>query len=154
VLGGSSPGGDAAIAPTAEMVAFLQRRAAMPIEEGVWASVPYNYGRQTRRERAQVIGEDIAVRLEDPYEPETYSAHLAAVLNHDATDGLGCIAAPTLVVHGDEDVLLDPGNARFIAEGIPGAALHLVPGGSHFYFTDDPSADGEIAKFLHAGEPV
>jgi pimeloyl-ACP methyl ester carboxylesterase len=61
---------------------------------------------------------------------------------------LAGISAPTLVVHGADDATMSPDNARIMAEAIPGAELQMWPGAGHYYVTDEPRADEEIAKFL------
>ncbi|HEY4409373.1 MAG TPA: alpha/beta fold hydrolase, partial [Acidimicrobiia bacterium] len=61
---------------------------------------------------------------------------------------LGQITAPTLVVHGEEDVVVPPANARQLARRIPGARLRLWPETGHLYVIDEPRADREIARFL------
>src|SRR5947209_18050453 len=42
VLGATSAGGADAVPAPPETLAFFQRRAEMPAQEAVWASVPYN----------------------------------------------------------------------------------------------------------------
>ncbi|MBA2516069.1 MAG: alpha/beta fold hydrolase [Solirubrobacterales bacterium] len=148
VLGATTPGGQRSVALGSDVRAFFDRRAAMPPEESVWASVPYNYGPRTRAEDAQRIGEDIARRLRFPAEPEYYLAQLAAALSHDAHARLPELTVPTLVVHGDADVMVPPGNAELLAEAIPGARLELLPGAGHLYPTDEPAADVRVAEFL------
>jgi pimeloyl-ACP methyl ester carboxylesterase len=123
----------------------------MPAEEAVWASVPYNYARRTREERAQSIGEDIRERLRYPIEPAPYRAQLEAALGHDTVDRLDRIGAPTLVVHGEEDRMVPVANGRALAERIPGARLEALPGAGHLYFTDEPDADRTVARFLAGG---
>jgi 3-oxoadipate enol-lactonase len=148
VLGATTPGGDRHVPPEPSTLAFFERRASMPAEEAVWASVPYNYGPATRAGRGQSIAQDIAQRLRFPVEPEPYSAQLAAALGHDAAARLGDIRLPTLVVHGDEDRMVDPRNGRALAASIPGATLSAWPGAGHLYPTDEPRADEAIADFL------
>ena len=148
VLGATTPGGAGAIAPDARTLEFLQRRAQMPAEEAVWASVPYNYAPRTRAERGDLIAQDIRQRLRFPIEPEPYAAQLAAGLGHDTNGRLSGILAPTLVVHGKHDVLVSPANATVLAELIPGAQLIELPGAAHLYPTDDPTADRQIGSFL------
>ena len=131
-----------------ETLAFFRRRGEMSAEEAVWASVPYNYGPRTRIERAGLIGEDIAQRLRYPIEPEPYRAQLEAALSHDAYDRLGSIEVPTLVVHGEEDRMVAPANARLLADAIPAAELRLRPDAGHLYPTDEPAADRAIAGWL------
>jgi pimeloyl-ACP methyl ester carboxylesterase len=51
--------------------------------------------------------------------------HRHASRTHDAWDVLDKITAPTLVIHGTDDELTPPENARLIAGRIPGAELEL-----------------------------
>ena len=145
VLGATTAGG-ANLVPAAEDVnAFVRLRAQMTAEHAVWASVPINYSRRTRAEGGDRIAEDIAQRLRFPVEAEYYSAQLAAAHGHDAA--VGEIQAPTLVVHGDEDVLIPPANGERLAELVPGAELAMWSA-AHLYFTDEPEADRYVAKWL------
>ncbi|MHB8657935.1 MAG: alpha/beta fold hydrolase [Solirubrobacteraceae bacterium] len=150
VLGATTPGGTAAVPAGGSTLAFFQRRGRMPAEEAVWASVPYNYSARTRAQHGDRIAQDIRQRLRYPIEPEPYSAQLAAALGHDAYDRLARIRAPTLVVHGQEDVMVPPGNGRLLADLIPEARLLELPGAAHLYPTDESNADHEIAAFLTA----
>ena len=151
VLGATTAGGPGHTAAPDDTVAFFSRRAGMPAEEAVWASVPYNYGPATRARHGQRIAEDIEQRLRFPVAPEFYLAQLAAALSHDCHDRLAEITAPTLVVHGVEDVMVSPVNGRVLAELIPGARLIELPGAAHLYPTDEPAADRSVAAFLTEG---
>ncbi|MET9418560.1 alpha/beta fold hydrolase [Streptomyces klenkii] len=62
--------------------------------------------------------------------------HLAASNGHDTWDALPGISAPTLVVHGGDDLLNPAANARLLADRIPGARLHVIPGARHAYFEE------------------
>lgn len=148
VLGATTPGGPRAVAAQEATLAFFQRRAEMPAEEAVWASVPYNYAPGTRARHGDRIAQDIAQRLRFPIEPGPYSAQLAAGLGHDAHDRLGQIEARTLVVHGLEDVMVAPGNGRLLADAIANVELVELATAAHLYPTDDPDADHRIAAFL------
>jgi 3-oxoadipate enol-lactonase len=146
VLGATTAGGDAHVPAAPEIVAFLQLRAQMTAEHAVWASVPINYAPRTRRERGNRIAADISQRLRFPVESEYYSAQLAAANGHDAR--VEDIRAPTLVVHGSEDVLIPPVNGERLAASIPGAELSMWPGAAHLYFTDEPEVDRYVATWL------
>ncbi|NRQ33428.1 alpha/beta fold hydrolase [Nonomuraea sp. NN258] len=62
--------------------------------------------------------------------------HLAASAEHDAWDVLPRVTAPTLIVHGTDDVFNPAANAPLLAERITGARLELVPGARHAYFEE------------------
>jgi pimeloyl-ACP methyl ester carboxylesterase len=150
VLGASSAGGFAAYKPSPSSFAqtFLVRAGAMGPEEAEWAAVPYTYAERTRRSHPDRIAADIAQRLKSPPEPLAYMHQAAAVATHDTYARLNTMSAPTLVVHGEQDVFIPPANALVLAERIPGAQLRLWPDASHMYTIDEPQADQEIARFL------
>jgi 3-oxoadipate enol-lactonase len=148
VLGATTRGGDAHVPAGDDVAAFVRLRAQMTAEHAVWASVPINYAPRTRVEGGDRIAEDIAQRLRFPVEAEYYSAQLAAANAHDAR--VEEIRAPTLVVHGEQDVLIPPANGERLAAAIPGAELALWPGAAHLYFTDEPEADRAVAAWLSA----
>ncbi|WP_307872559.1 alpha/beta fold hydrolase [Paractinoplanes ovalisporus] len=71
--------------------------------------------------------------------------HLRASNRHDAWDVLPLIQAPTLVLHGSDDLMVPTANAPLLARRIPGASLHLHHGGRHGFFDE---FEGEIAPVL------
>lgn len=150
VLGSSSAGGWAAYKPSAVSFAqtFLVRAGSMGPEEAEWAAVPYTYAERTRRDHPERIATDIGHRLVSPPEPLAYVHQAAAVAAHDAYERLNRIAAPTLVVHGEEDVFVPPANGLVLAERIPGAELETWAAAGHMYPIDEPRADQAIARFL------
>jgi 3-oxoadipate enol-lactonase len=148
VLGATTPGGNLGVPAGEDTLAFFRRRGEMPAEEAVWASVPYNYSPRTRRDHGERIAEDIAKRLRYPIEAAPYVAQLEAALGHDAGARLPSIAAPTLVVHGEADVMVPPPNGERLAAAIPGAEHRTWPDTAHLYFTDEPEVDRFVAEWL------
>lgn len=61
-----------------------------------------------------------------------YMRTIRAMGRHDATDRLGDVAVPTLVVGGTRDLFLPVAVLRATAEAIPGAELLVVEGASHY----------------------
>jgi pimeloyl-ACP methyl ester carboxylesterase len=55
----------------------------------------------------------------------------AIQLSGDRTGQLGRITAPTLVIHGDRDLLVAPSGGRATAEAIPAAQRVVIPGMGH-----------------------
>jgi 3-oxoadipate enol-lactonase len=148
VLGATTAGGALGVPAADETLAFFRRRGQMPAQEAVWASVPYNYSARTRREHGDRIAEDIAQRLRYPIEAAPYLAQLEAALGHDAGARLGGLSHPTLVVHGEDDVMLPPVNGERLAEAISGAELRTWPQTAHLYVTDEPQVDRHVAQWL------
>jgi pimeloyl-ACP methyl ester carboxylesterase len=71
---------------------------------------------------------------------EESRAHLRASNRHDAWDVLPLIEAPTLVLHGTDDLMVPSANAPLLTGRIPGAVMHLHEGGRHGFF-DEFAAD-------------
>lgn len=58
-----------------------------------------------------------------------YLAQLAVIQNHDTTDRLGQITVPSLVMAGEEDILIPVSLSHRIYEAIPGAQWATTKGG-------------------------
>jgi pimeloyl-ACP methyl ester carboxylesterase len=148
VLGASSAGGFAAYMPRQSVKTFFARAGAMTLQEADWAATAITYGERTRRLHSERIFADIAHRASSPVQPLASLHQAAAVVAHDAYERLNELAVPTLVVHGEQDVVIPPANALVLAEKIPGSELQLWPDAGHMYIIDEPRADREIARFL------
>ena len=65
------------------------------------------------------------------------------------------IGARTLVLQGTADTVVDPRNARLLADRIPGARLVMFPELGHLLFWEDPSGfAAAVISFLRAGPEV
>jgi pimeloyl-ACP methyl ester carboxylesterase len=148
VLGATTPGGLLSVPPDPAVIAYFMRHRGLSSDEAVWAAVPHLYSRRTREQRPELIAEDAARRLRRPVDRAVYAAQVSAGMRHDALSRLGAILAPTLVVHGDEDVVVPAANGRTLATHIPDAELALWANAGHMYSTDQPEADHDVARFL------
>lgn len=67
----------------------------------------------------------------------------------DTTAALPSIAVPTLILVGEGDVLTPPDNSRAMAEAIPGAKLHVIPGAGHMSNMENPDEfNRRLVEFL------
>jgi len=148
VLAATSAGGALRVAPDEATRDFLRRRAAMPLEEGLWAAVPYSYAQSTRRRHPGRIAEDIAHRLRNPIDPDEHRVQRSAALDHDAADRVSGIVVPTLVLHGVEDRVSPPANGQLLADAITGARQLWVNDAAHVYPTDASESDRHVVRFL------
>jgi 3-oxoadipate enol-lactonase len=60
---------------------------------------------------------------------DAYLSQLNVIQQHDTTDRLGGISTPTLVLAGEEDILIPVRLSRRLHDGISGAQWATVPGG-------------------------
>lgn len=67
----------------------------------------------------------------------------------DLTDRLGEIDVPTLVVHGEEDLALEPYRGKATADGLPDARMVDVPEAGHSSNLENPDVVNEaLEEFL------
>lgn len=135
VLVCTTPGGpDAAPMPaqTAELI------AGAPTLEPLVALRRFVENALAPDPRAEIVEHILAHRLRTAQPVEAWSAQAAAGATFDAWERLPALAAPTLVVHGTEDVVVDPANASLLVERIPGARLEWFDGCGHLLFWEEP----------------
>jgi pimeloyl-ACP methyl ester carboxylesterase len=73
---------------------------------------------------------------------------------HNSTSRLAQITAPTLVITGEEDIVVPAVRSKDVAELIPGAQFHVFhgPGSSHALGVERPADFLEVVlRFLHVG---
>ena len=73
-----------------------------------------------------------------PTPPETAQNAMAGLFGWTTYDRLPQVTAPTLVVHGDDDLIIPVVNAHVLAQRIPGAQLYIVEEAGHGYPAQDP----------------
>ena len=131
----TTPGGPQATRASGEVTTALTQTAEDPsaaYRRNAW----FLYGADTRTNHPERIEEDLAARTKIPTKGTGYFGQLQAAMQHDAWDELPAIAVPTLVVHGDADLLIPTANGKRLAERIPGARLVLIPGAGHMLQAD------------------
>ena len=113
-------------------------------------SVAHIAGGRTRREPER-LERHAGARLLHPPTPLGYAYQLYAVAGWSSLPWLHRISQPTLVVTGEDDPCVPPRNGRILAERLPDARLHVVPGGGHLFLLDEPeNVAGTIRAFLDA----
>jgi len=146
ILGCTAAGGPTAVRAEPEAIQMLMRREKMSPEQAAEASVPFIYDPATARAR---IDEDLAIRRPWFPRPEGYAAQLQGILGWESYSRINQIVAPTLVIHGESDRLVPPGNGKLIAERIPGAKLVMISHASHLFLTDQTEISHHaILQFL------
>lgn len=85
--------------------------------------------------------------------PWTVLRALRHILRDDVRPLLGEIAAPTLLVWGERDVLVPPEHGRELRRSIPGARLLVLPHAYHNAMVDRPDEfNAAVLEFLEGGE--
>lgn len=78
------------------------------------------------------VREAAGVAFDRGHDPAGVARQLAAIMKSgDRTRQVATIAAPTLVIHGDRDLMVDPSGGRATADAIPGARHETIAGMGH-----------------------
>ncbi|WP_336211434.1 alpha/beta fold hydrolase [Nonomuraea sp. LPB2021202275-12-8] len=145
VLGCTSPGGTHGVERDAE----VRRSLAQPDREAAERALlelMYTPNWLSRHPGPhQTVG--------DPAMPaHARRRHLRASAGHDTWDVLPAITAPTLVVHGSDDVFNPAANAPLLTGRIPGASMLMIPGARHAYFEEFREVAGPaVLDFFRRG---
>jgi 3-oxoadipate enol-lactonase len=86
----------------------------------------------------ELLSEWPAAMRAEPTSPRSFFSQLGAVLGHSTGFRLRRIACPTVVVTGDDDVLIPPHNSRLLARLVPGAHLEVIRACGHAIPASDP----------------
>ena len=84
--------------------------------------------------------------LANPPPRKPFSQQFLASLKHDCYDRLPGIRAPTLILTGDDDVLIPPKNAEVLRSRIPGSRLVILEGSGHAFFAEHPEETAKVLK--------
>jgi pimeloyl-ACP methyl ester carboxylesterase len=71
--------------------------------------------------------------------PEDLQRYLDPMLDHDTTERLPQVSAPTLVLAGSKDLVGRPELSRAVADAIPGAVFEVQEGEAHQPFQESPA---------------
>jgi 3-oxoadipate enol-lactonase len=95
-----------------------------------------------RRDHADVVERRVAqVKACDP---ASYREAFTVFCTADFAERLGEMPMPTLVVTGEHDVAATPRMARLMAERLPNAQVHVLPGLRHSLLLEAPDQVGAL----------
>ncbi len=155
VLASTNFGGPNHIPVTPGALAAMMDRSGNPIDvvrRGIAVAAAPGFAEA----HPDLVQELIDYRLGNPVPPAQYQAQMAV--------GLGLLSAaacfehrlpqvrvPTLILFGEHDQVVPPGNAELLARQIPGSTIRILPGAGHIWMIEQPEAAvAEIRAFLSA----
>ena len=153
VLCCTTPGGPRAYAMPSVTIALMAEAATLAPAVALRRFVENALAPATVEAHPEIVERIMAHRLATAQDPAAWAAQASAGTVFDAYDRLGTVAAPTLVQHGDEDVVVDPRNADLLVELLPDARLDRFAGTGHLYFWEEPVRFvTSVGAFLEAAE--
>ncbi|OYT71944.1 MAG: 3-oxoadipate enol-lactone hydrolase [Chloracidobacterium sp. CP2_5A] len=147
VLAGTSFGGPESIPPTpAAMAVLLLDRTMDPMElirRGLETAVAPSF----TAAKPPMLERLIAYRLTTPVPPEAFQSQMLAGATHNAADRIAAIACPTLILAGELDQVVPPGNVALLQAKLPRAQAVVIPDAGHLFPIEKPN---ETAAALDA----
>jgi pimeloyl-ACP methyl ester carboxylesterase len=100
-------------------------------------------------ERADFLQRILELGMATPTPMETFGMQFGAVQSFDTYDRLPQIKSPTLILHGNRDILVPVENAEILHERIPGSQVRIIEGTGHCFFWErSDEVIEEIVGFL------
>jgi 3-oxoadipate enol-lactonase len=107
-----------------------------------------------RAEHPEEFERIVRWRLADSPSLSSYYEQMRAGARFDASQEVGRITSPTLVIHGSEDRYVPVANAVALAEAIPEAKLRVLDGAAHLVFIERfADVNREVVTFLKPRKP-
>ena len=107
-------------------------------------------------EREEELREFEKAMAELPQSLDAYLAQLSSIQTHDATSRLGSISTPTLVIAGEEDILIPVRLSQQLHAGIQGSVWKTTKGGHAAIWEHPREFNTAVLEFIasHAKERV
>lgn len=106
---------------------------------------PTTYGGKFRRDESLVLRE-AERRIEHPPSLTGYVAQLLAAATYSSIPGLPFVAAPTLILAGDDDPIVHTGNQHILHALMRDSTLRVFSDAGHLVLVDSPEVVGPVIE--------
>jgi pimeloyl-ACP methyl ester carboxylesterase len=154
ILGATTHGGPNVFPITPEALEVLMNREGDPVElvkRGIAVGCAPGFADR----QPEVVRECMDYRFGNPVPPAQYQAQVAAgaamsaLTDEQVAGRLGQIKVPVLILFGERDTVVPPGNAELLAQKIPDSTIRLLSDAGHMYPLERPeAAAAAVVDFL------
>ncbi len=141
VLLSTTPGADTGYPMPEVTVNLLADAAGLPAPVGLRRFVENALGPDPDPALVERI---LAHRLSAPQDPAGWAAQAAAGTTYEGGGRAARIVAPTLIISGSADNVVDHRNSEVLADQIPNTRLELLEDGGHLVFWERPRRVAEL----------
>jgi pimeloyl-ACP methyl ester carboxylesterase len=155
ILAGTHHGGPGAIPVTPQAAAVLMNRFGDPatlIKNGIEIATAPGF----RRRQPALAREILRYRLTQPVPQAQFLSQVMAGMDMltlsrtRVARRMRALAMPSLLLFGEHDRVVPPGNAELMAAKLPDARVKLLRGCGHLFPLEDPQATADaISRFLN-----
>jgi 3-oxoadipate enol-lactonase len=149
VLGCTTPGWPFAYPMPSGSVALMSATRRLPPDVALRRQLENALSPSTLEHRPELV-DRLVTHLQGHHgDPMSWQAQVSAGARYAGNLRQHRIAAPTLVIHGTADRVVDPRNAGLLAGRIPRVRQVMLPDLGHLFFWEDPRAFTEaVVDFL------
>jgi pimeloyl-ACP methyl ester carboxylesterase len=132
----TSFGGPGHVPPPLLTLQAIASTKGLNTEDRVRENLLLAFSKNYLEKNAEEVERVISLRAANTVPGYSYQHQLQAAIAFDTEARVSDIRAPTLVLTGDEDIIVPSVNSQNLAARIPGARLHVIEGGSHTFFIE------------------
>ncbi len=129
----------------------MTQAASLPVEVAQRALVENALAPATLKSRPELVERIVRNSEARSGDPAAWRALANAGATYYGGTRQSLIRAPTLILYGDADAVVDPRNSKLLSGRIPGSQVTVFPGLGHLLFWEEPAEfAGTVSSFLLA----
>jgi len=136
ILGCTSCGGRRAMLMSGERIEKFKANKGLTPEQILRKDMDLYFSNRFIREHPEWIEEFVNISLLYYQPADAFFRQFNACVNHDTVDRVSDVSSPTLIMTGDDDLLVPHENSRILQELIPDANLDVFAGCRHCFFIE------------------
>jgi pimeloyl-ACP methyl ester carboxylesterase len=149
ILGCTGCGGNRGVPMSPDRMEKFTANKALSPEEILRKDMNLYFSDRFIQENPHKIEAFVEISLRYYQPPDAFFRQLEACLKHDTIDRLGHISSPTLILAGDDDLLVPSENSKILKELISRADLHFFSEHRHCFFIEGAARfNQEVINFL------
>jgi pimeloyl-ACP methyl ester carboxylesterase len=151
VLASTSFGGPHHVAPSMEVLAAFASTDGLNTADRIRKYLTVAFAPEFVETHSEIVDRFCNLRETNHVPREIYMQQLQSALSFDVEDRVSQIKAETLVITGDNDVVVPTENSRNLAAAIPHSTLKLIKGSGHMAFVERaPEFNRIVLDFLRS----
>jgi len=152
VLASTSFGGPNHVAPSMQVLEAFGSTDGLNTSERIRRYITVAFSREFAKTHSPTVDKFCRLREENFVPREIYMQQLQAALGFNVEAQVPLIAAETLVITGDKDIVVPEQNSHNLASALPNARLEIIRGSGHMAFVEKAAEFNRIVgAFLKAG---
>jgi len=151
ILGCTSCGGRRTVLMSAERIEKFTANKGLTPEQILRKDMDLYFSERFIRDQPERIEEFVNISLRFYQPADAFFRQLNACLNHDTVDRISMVTASTLIMTGDDDLLVPSENSLILKELMPEADVELFAGCRHCFIMEEAAKfNRSVVRFLQS----